>query len=269
MKRDSVLHLPIDDPRQPSLGLSAPSLSASAPIPAALRRPWFDQRLNGGQEAEGEAGAAAAPRGPRRRRLRGLQEARPATEAPPIRRRGTSLALCPLSDCFLPSNSDKDESFALSQLISSDLSSKILKEAINQQKEILQEAEEENRTPFSAVSVDPSVASDSDAEDAGAFDDFSETQSQYDVDEVSCFCPVFFALLSFSCIGDCIELEICVLLRWRLTRRTRSSWQHLCLLRQVHSPHWRISSFKGLKRRKRRSLLVGVFSFVFPLLLVV
>ncbi|CAL9060707.1 unnamed protein product [Musa banksii] len=70
------------------------------------------------------------------------------------------------------------------ELISSDLSSKILKEAINQQKEILQEAEEENRTPFSAVSVDPSVASDSDAEDAGAFDDFSETQSQYDVDEV-------------------------------------------------------------------------------------
>ncbi|RRT76952.1 hypothetical protein B296_00007446 [Ensete ventricosum] len=83
---------------------------------------------------------------------------------------------------FWPSNSNKDESFALLQLISSGLSSKILKEAINQQKEILQEAEEENRTPFSAVSIDPTVASDSDAEDADAFDDVSETQSQYDVE---------------------------------------------------------------------------------------
>ncbi|RWW84810.1 hypothetical protein BHE74_00006562 [Ensete ventricosum] len=96
----------------------------------------------------------------------------------------------PCLTLFWPSNSNKDESFALLQLISSGLSSKILKEAINQQKEILQEAEEENHTPFSAVSIDPTVASDSDAEDADAFDDVSETQSQYDVDEVSCFCPV-------------------------------------------------------------------------------
>ncbi|XP_038971082.1 bystin-like isoform X1 [Phoenix dactylifera] len=70
------------------------------------------------------------------------------------------------------------------KLISSDLSSKILKEALQQQKEILQEDEERNPTPFSAVSVGPSPAFDSDSEDVDGFDGFSETQSQYDVGEV-------------------------------------------------------------------------------------
>ncbi|RWV94245.1 hypothetical protein GW17_00043234 [Ensete ventricosum] len=41
----------------------------------------------------------------------------------------------------------KNARCAVSQLISSGLSSKILKEALNQQKEILQEAEEENFRP--------------------------------------------------------------------------------------------------------------------------
>ncbi|KAG1342281.1 bystin [Cocos nucifera] len=63
-------------------------------------------------------------------------------------------------------------------------SSKILKEALQQQKEILQEDEERNPTPFSAVSVDRSAAFDSDTEDVDGFDGFSETQSQYDVGEV-------------------------------------------------------------------------------------
>ncbi|URE21267.1 Bystin [Musa troglodytarum] len=69
-------------------------------------------------------------------------------------------------------------------LISSDLSSEILKEALNQQKEILRETEEENFTPLSAVVVDPSFALNNDAEDVDEFDGFSDTQRQYDGGEV-------------------------------------------------------------------------------------
>ncbi|KAL5994478.1 hypothetical protein ACLOJK_024530 [Asimina triloba] len=67
-------------------------------------------------------------------------------------------------------------------LISSDLSSKILKEALNQQKEILEEeAGPQMLTAFSSVATDPSIALDSDGEgDFDAFDGFSETKSQYD-----------------------------------------------------------------------------------------
>ncbi|XP_074563126.1 bystin-like [Curcuma longa] len=70
------------------------------------------------------------------------------------------------------------------KLISSGLSSKILKEALDQQKEILQEVEEESRVPFSAVAVDPLARSDSDAEDIDEFDGFTETQSLYDGGDV-------------------------------------------------------------------------------------
>ncbi|CAL9085331.1 unnamed protein product [Musa textilis] len=81
-------------------------------------------------------------------------------------------------------NSAEDACFAISQLISSDLSSEILKEALNQQKEILREKKEENFTPLSAVVVDPSFALNNDAEDVDEFDGFSDTQRQYDGGEV-------------------------------------------------------------------------------------
>lgn len=75
--------------------------------------------------------------------------------------------------------------FSPAQLISSGLSSKILKEALDQQKEILQEVEEESRVSLSAVAVDPLARLDSDAEDIDEFDGFTETQSLYDADDVS------------------------------------------------------------------------------------
>lgn len=62
-----------------------------------------------------------------------------------------------------------------------------MKEALDQQKEILQEVEEESRVPFSAVAVDPLARSDSDAEDIDEFDGFTETQSLYDGGDVSPF----------------------------------------------------------------------------------
>ncbi|XP_058078066.1 bystin isoform X2 [Magnolia sinica] len=77
----------------------------------------------------------------------------------------------------LPKTHQKEQ-----KLISSNLTSKILKEALNQQKEILEEeAGPQTLTAFSSVATDPSAASDSDGEgDLDAFDGFSETQSQYD-----------------------------------------------------------------------------------------
>lgn len=66
------------------------------------------------------------------------------------------------------------------KLISSDLSSKILKEALNQQREIDQEAEEENPNAFSAITENPSVVEEQEEEDIDGFDGFSETQSVYD-----------------------------------------------------------------------------------------
>ncbi|KAF3335297.1 bystin [Carex littledalei] len=75
--------------------------------------------------------------------------------------------------------------------ISSDLSSKIIKEALKQQKEIL---EEENRSlpdhrlraSFSDVSAPPSgqEENDDEEEDIDAFDGFSDTLSQYDGGEL-------------------------------------------------------------------------------------
>lgn len=69
------------------------------------------------------------------------------------------------------------------KLISSDLSSKILKEALKQQKEVIEEeSPPQAETPFSFIVADPSLAPDSDGEsDVDAFDGFSETQSQFDV----------------------------------------------------------------------------------------
>ncbi|XXG45248.1 hypothetical protein AAC387_Pa02g0377 [Persea americana] len=70
------------------------------------------------------------------------------------------------------------------KLISSDLSSKILKEALNQQKEILEEeTHPQTLTSFSSIPPNHSIASDSGAEsddDVDAFDGFSETLSHYD-----------------------------------------------------------------------------------------
>ncbi|XP_068656520.1 bystin [Aristolochia californica] len=67
------------------------------------------------------------------------------------------------------------------KIVASNMTAKILKEAINQQKEI--EEESRKQTSFSAVTEDPTAAldnSDDDyCEDEG-FDGFSETQSQYD-----------------------------------------------------------------------------------------
>ena len=77
------------------------------------------------------------------------------------------------------------------QLISSDLSSKILKEALNQQKEILEEeTHRQTLTSFSSIPPNHSIASDSGAEsddDVDAFDGFSETLSHYDAPPVSFF----------------------------------------------------------------------------------
>eukprot|EP00268_Persea_americana_P023263 TRINITY_DN2290_c0_g2_i5.p1 TRINITY_DN2290_c0_g2~~TRINITY_DN2290_c0_g2_i5.p1 ORF type:complete len:504 (+),score=90.82 TRINITY_DN2290_c0_g2_i5:72-1514(+) len=70
------------------------------------------------------------------------------------------------------------------QLISFDLSSKILKEALNQQKEILEEeTHRQTLTSFSSIPPNHSIASDSGAEsddDVDASDGFSETLSHYD-----------------------------------------------------------------------------------------
>ncbi|KAJ8642808.1 hypothetical protein MRB53_004556 [Persea americana] len=70
------------------------------------------------------------------------------------------------------------------QLISFDLSSKILKEALNQHKEILEEeTQPQTLTSFSSIPPNHSIASDSGAEsddDVDASDGFSETLSHYD-----------------------------------------------------------------------------------------
>uniref|UniRef100_A0A804HM45 Bystin n=1 Tax=Musa acuminata subsp. malaccensis TaxID=214687 RepID=A0A804HM45_MUSAM len=79
--------------------------------------------------------------------------------------------------------------------------------------------------PLSAVAVDPSVALNNDAEDVDEFDGFSETQSRYDGGEV-----------------EIDEEDEKVMAAFMSTKSGRSS-------------HWRTSSFRGSKRRKRRSLL--------------
>lgn len=77
--------------------------------------------------------------------------------------------------------------FAL-QTISSDLSSKIIKEALKQQKEILEEENREDnfKASFSNVSAPRSVQEENDdeEEDIDAFDGFSDTLSQYEGGEV-------------------------------------------------------------------------------------
>nr|DAD44083.1 TPA_asm: hypothetical protein HUJ06_002313 [Nelumbo nucifera] len=66
------------------------------------------------------------------------------------------------------------------KLISSGMSSKILKEALIQQKEIQDEAEGQNPNSFSAITEEPNAAlDDAGEEDIDAFDGFSETLSQY------------------------------------------------------------------------------------------
>ncbi|CAL9051208.1 unnamed protein product [Musa banksii] len=79
--------------------------------------------------------------------------------------------------------------------------------------------------PLSAVAVDPSVALNNDAEDVDEFDGFSETQSRYDGGEV-----------------EIDEEDEKVMAAFMSTKSGRSS-------------HWRTSSSRGSKRRKRRSLL--------------
>lgn len=65
------------------------------------------------------------------------------------------------------------------KLISSEISTKILKEALNQQKEIQQEEEDRNPTPFSAVPADAVADAEDSDDEVDGFDGFSETQSQY------------------------------------------------------------------------------------------
>ncbi|THU72790.1 hypothetical protein C4D60_Mb04t15890 [Musa balbisiana] len=86
--------------------------------------------------------------------------------------------------------------------------------------------------PLSAVAVDPSVALNNDAEDVDEFDGFSETQSRYDGGEV-----------------EIDEEDEKVMAAFMSTKSGRSS-------------HWRTSSSRGSKRRKRSSLLVSLVSFV-------
>lgn len=91
--------------------------------------------------------------------------------------------------------------FFFLQLISSDLSSKILKEALNQQKEIFEEeTQPQTLTSFSSIPANHSIASDSGAEsddDVDAFDGFSETLSHYDAPPVS-----FFFSICLICLGE-------------------------------------------------------------------
>ncbi|CAL9074676.1 unnamed protein product [Musa acuminata var. zebrina] len=81
------------------------------------------------------------------------------------------------------------------------------------------------RELLSAGAVDPSVALNNDAEDVDEFDWFSETQSRYDGGEV-----------------EIDEEDEKVMAAFMSTKSGRSS-------------HWRTSSSRGSKRRKRRSLL--------------
>ncbi|KAJ0970380.1 hypothetical protein J5N97_023257 [Dioscorea zingiberensis] len=69
-----------------------------------------------------------------------------------------------------------------SKLVSSDLSSKILKEALKQQREILEEeAQLEKPSVFSSITVDKlNEGEEKEEEDIDGFDGFSETQSQFD-----------------------------------------------------------------------------------------
>ncbi|KAH7662816.1 Flavinator of succinate dehydrogenase protein [Dioscorea alata] len=68
-----------------------------------------------------------------------------------------------------------------SKLVSSDLSSKILKEALKQQKEVLEEeAQLEKSSIFSGITVDKLNEEGEEEEDIDEFDGFSETQSQFD-----------------------------------------------------------------------------------------
>ncbi|KAM0938962.1 putative bystin [Dioscorea sansibarensis] len=67
-----------------------------------------------------------------------------------------------------------------SKLVSSDLSSKILKEALKQQKEVLEEETQlEKSSVFSGITVDK-LNEEEDEDDIDEFDGFSETQSQFD-----------------------------------------------------------------------------------------
>lgn len=77
-----------------------------------------------------------------------------------------------------------------SQLISPALSTKILNEALKQQREVLEEEEKAeeaklNTLPHLSIeSVQPSISSD-DEDEIDDFHGFSETQSQYDGDAVN------------------------------------------------------------------------------------
>ncbi|XP_072967170.1 bystin [Typha angustifolia] len=113
---------------------------------------------------------------------------RKGTQPPPQKKQNSSRAALDADDSVVSkkrSRLPKQHQFE-EEKISSDLSSKILREAIKQQKEIEQETEDGNLTSFSAVSDAPSVHSESDEEeeDFDGFDGFSETQSQYDGGEL-------------------------------------------------------------------------------------
>lgn len=66
------------------------------------------------------------------------------------------------------------------------MSSKILKEALKQQKEVLEEeAQLEKSSVFSGITVDKLNEEGEEEEDIDEFDGFSETQSQFDGWQVS------------------------------------------------------------------------------------
>ncbi|KAF8407718.1 hypothetical protein HHK36_006853 [Tetracentron sinense] len=65
------------------------------------------------------------------------------------------------------------------KLISPGMSSKIMKEALMQQKEIQDEAEKQNPNSFFAITEEPNVDLDEE-EELDGFDGFSETLSHYD-----------------------------------------------------------------------------------------
>lgn len=74
------------------------------------------------------------------------------------------------------------------QMISSGISSKILKEAMIQQKEVLEESEEPNATKSAFVFAEEEQSKrrvEEDEDDIDDFGGFNETQSQYGNYEVS------------------------------------------------------------------------------------
>lgn len=122
------------------------------------------------------------------------------------------------------------------ELISSTMSSKILKQALAQQKEIQDEANLQNPnsallfaqeyvTPKGAAAAADAQTDDDD--DIDGFDGFSETQSRFGADDVShslailkIFCFIFFGSVWLLRIRG--KIQFC---RRRLTKRMRECWR--------------------------------------------